>query len=66
MRAETGSRRSAALAAADPPDLASQLETLLHAVWECEEDWLLNDRIDLALRREQASARAVRTSHPTF
>lgn len=62
MRAKTGSGHSGALPPAEPPDLVSQLETLLHAVWECEEDARLNDRIDLALRRDQASVRAAQRS----
>jgi len=32
------------------PDLQSQLEDLLSAVWAAEEEWRLDDRIDLALR----------------
>lgn len=63
MRARTGNGRSEAPAAAEPPDLPSQVESLLHTVWECEQDWRLNDRIDLALGREQASARAAQRSH---
>ncbi len=31
-----------------PPDLQTQLETILHAVWLAEADWQLSDRIDLA------------------
>jgi hypothetical protein len=31
------------------PDLHTQLETLLHEVWECEAEWRFDDRIDLAL-----------------
>ena len=34
----------------DAPDLATQLEDLLHAVWAAEADWRLNDRLDLAAR----------------
>lgn len=30
----------------DPPDLHTQLESLLHQVWRCEADWRLYDRID--------------------
>ena len=36
---------------APEPDLHSQLETLLHQVWECEAEWRLDDRIDLALHQ---------------
>lgn len=39
------------------PDLAAQLESLLHTVWECEKDWALDDRIDLSLRSERVSGR---------
>lgn len=60
MRAESGTGPRGPRLEAEPPDLASQVESLFHTVWECEEDWRLNDRIDLALRREQASARAAR------
>jgi hypothetical protein len=41
------------------PDLQTQLEELLAAVWAAEEDWRLDDRIDLALklrRRDQKAA----------
>ena len=34
---------------APEPDLTTQLECLLHQVWECEAEWRLDDRIDLAL-----------------
>jgi len=33
-----------------PPDLHSQLEGLLDAVWESEANWRLDDRIDLATK----------------
>ena len=36
---------------ATEPDLHTQLETLLHQVWECEAEWRLDDRIDLALHQ---------------
>ena len=36
---------------APEPDLDTQLETLLHQVWECEAEWRLDDRIDLALHQ---------------
>lgn len=41
-----------------PMDLAAQLESLLHTVWQCEAEWRLDDRIDLALRRDAAARRA--------
>jgi hypothetical protein len=31
------------------PDLQTQLEALLDAVWDSEANWRLDDRIDLAL-----------------
>lgn len=30
----------------DPPDLQSQLESLLDQVWRCEAEWRVFDRID--------------------
>lgn len=45
------------LVPAEPPDLPAQLESLLHLVWQCEKEWRLDDRIDLAFRREEAAAR---------
>ena len=36
--------------AAVTPDLQTQLEALLDQVWECEADWRLDDKIDLALK----------------
>jgi hypothetical protein len=41
----------------DEPDLQSQLEALLDSVWDAEENWRLDDRIDLALGRRRPSAR---------
>ena len=38
------------------PDLQSQLEALLHMVWDAEENWRLDDRIDLALGRRRPGA----------
>ena len=34
-------------------DLQTQLEALLHQVWEQEARWRLEERIDLAVRRSQ-------------
>ena len=31
------------------PDLHTQLEALLDQVWDCEAEWRLDDKIDLAL-----------------
>ena len=31
------------------PDLATQLEALLDAVWQAEANWRFDDRLDLAL-----------------
>jgi hypothetical protein len=42
----------------DPPDLATQLESLLDAVWQCEKEWRLDDHIALAVRNQLASDRA--------
>lgn len=33
-----------------PPDLQTQIETLLHQVWAEEERWRREERIDLAIR----------------
>lgn len=33
-----------------PPDLYTQLEAVLHAVWAEEERWRREERIDLAVR----------------
>ena len=38
------------------PDLATQFESLLDVVWQCEREWRLDDRIALSLRRDQAVA----------
>ena len=35
--------------ATECPDLATQLEALLDAVWEAEANWRFDDRLDLAL-----------------
>ena len=37
-------------AEAERPDLFTQLEALLHEVWEQESAWRREDRIDLAAR----------------
>jgi hypothetical protein len=37
----------------DAPDLQSQLEALFHTVWEAEDNWQFDDRIDLALGRRR-------------
>lgn len=52
-----GQRPARSAQASDTPDLQSQLEALFHTVWNAEENWRLDDRIDLALgqRRPQAS-----------
>ena len=42
-------RRPARQSPDDAPDLQSQLEALLGTVWDAEENWRLDDRIDLAL-----------------
>lgn len=42
---------------ATPPDLHSQLESLLDQVWRSESDWRLWDRIDQAVMLETIRAR---------
>lgn len=32
------------------PDLQTQLEEILNAVWKAEADWRLDDRLDMALK----------------
>ena len=61
MLSEASSPRQNAMVPAETPDLPAQLESLLHMVWQCEEEWRLDDRIDLALRRDAAMARTERT-----
>jgi hypothetical protein len=41
----------------DTPDLQTQLEGILDAVWASEEEWRLDDRISLALAVERKRAR---------
>jgi hypothetical protein len=48
MPSDNGQRFS--LAEAERPDLFTQLEALLHQVWEQEAAWRDEDRIDLAAR----------------
>lgn len=57
MSTEMTGRRRDTRVASGAPDLPSQLETLFHLVWQCEREWRLDDRIDLALRREEAAHR---------
>jgi len=40
-------------------DLETQLESLLHTVWECERRWAVEDRIDLAIRIAEAQRRGL-------
>lgn len=63
MSAEVSTWRSV-LVPADSPDMAAQLEGLFHVDWECEKEWRLDDRIDLALRRDEAAARATHGKLP--
>ena len=35
------------------PDLQSQLEAILDAVWKAEADWRFNDRLDMALKAKR-------------
>jgi hypothetical protein len=37
----------------DPPDLQTQLEGILDAVWASEEEWRLDDRISLSISVER-------------
>ena len=39
-------------------DLQTQLESLFDSVWDCERQWALDDRIDLAVRLEAAQQRS--------
>jgi hypothetical protein len=48
-----GNRPPARQVNSETPDLQSQLEALLHSVWDAEENWRLDDRIDLALGRRR-------------
>jgi len=40
------------------PDLQTQLEELFGAVWDAEEEWRLDDRIDLALKLRRPDRKA--------
>lgn len=64
MPAERTGRRQNALVPAEPPELPAQLENLFYLVWQCEKEWRLDDRIDFALRRDEAAARAARMRRP--
>ena len=64
MAAEMNSRRGSAPMQTELPDLPAQLESLLHLVWQCEKEWRLDDRIDLALRREEGAAQSTRARRP--
>lgn len=48
QRAEGGPRPDQ-----EPPDLQSQLESLLDEVWKAEAEWRLDDRIALSLASER-------------
>ena len=48
MPSERDERMS--MAEAERPDLFTQLEAMLHEVWEQESAWRREDRIDLAAR----------------
>ena len=48
-------RRPDAILQSGEADLATQLEAILHSVWQAEADWRLSDRIDLAVRRQSAT-----------
>ncbi len=51
-------RNRTSTATVETPDLATQLEAILDAVWEAEDNWRFDDRLDLALgvRRPAAGA----------
>ena len=54
-------KRNAGRAPVDsPPDLQTQYEELLDAVWRCEREWNLDQQLDLAIQvqRAQMLARA--------
>jgi hypothetical protein len=36
------------------PDLQTQFEALLDAVWKAEGDWRFNDRLDIALKTRRS------------
>jgi hypothetical protein len=40
------------------PDLQTQLEDLLAAVWAAEEEWRFDDRIDLSMRLQRPDEKA--------
>jgi hypothetical protein len=41
---------------AGAPDLHTQLEAILDAVWKAEADWRFNDRLDMALKQRRQIA----------
>ncbi len=45
------------------PDIHTQFEEILHAVWEGEANWRFDDRLDLATRA--VTVRTVRAPGPT-
>lgn len=45
---------------AERTDRPAQLENPFHLVWQCEEERRPDDRIDVALRPDEAAARAAR------
>jgi len=47
-----------------PPDLHSQLESLFDQVWHCEAAWRFEDRLDLAIRLENALTAKCRSREP--
>lgn len=53
-------RNRTSTATVETPDLATQLEALLDAVWEAEANWRFDDRLDLALGARRPATGAVR------
>lgn len=41
---------------ANAPDLQTQMEAMLDAVWKAEADWRFNDRLDMAVKTRRDSA----------
>jgi hypothetical protein len=57
VRAFSGQENEVRLKSATPPDLHSQLESLLDQVWRSESDWRFWDRVDQAVMLETIRAR---------
>jgi hypothetical protein len=57
VRAFSGQENEVKLKSTTPPDLHSQLESLLDQVWRSESDWRFWDRVDQAVMLETIRAR---------